>query len=62
MEAILVVTLSIDKPKDVAAAIKAIDPVNLPHFGGIILVAIDEPAREVVKWLSEGQEEKIHHG
>jgi hypothetical protein len=53
MEAILVITLSIEKPEDVVDSIKQINPPSIPHFAGAILVSMDQVARNVVKYLSD---------
>lgn len=53
MKYMIVLTLDLDNPDDVAAALKVIDPPSIPGFSGVMRVAIDPVATQIEEWLDE---------
>jgi hypothetical protein len=53
MRAIVVVSLALDQPEQLAEVLDAIKPPSIPHFDGEIRVAIDPVATRVIDWLDE---------
>ena len=58
MKCLLILTLDIKVPEDVAKAMDAIDPKNIPHFAGKAHIVIDPFATEIENWLAEDSGEK----
>jgi len=53
MRAIVVISLALDQPEQLAEALDAIKTPNIPHFDGEVRVAIDPVATTVIDWLDE---------
>lgn len=49
--AIVVISLAVDDAAQIAETLEALDPPNVPHFGGQVRVAVDPYASRVLDWL-----------
>jgi hypothetical protein len=54
MKVIIVLSLELDTPEQIVAAMTAIDPPHVPFFTGTARVAIMDDAAYVEGWLDEG--------
>ena len=53
MRAILVISLELPEPESITEVVSHIDPPNVPHFGGMVRIAVDPVASTVEHWLDE---------
>jgi hypothetical protein len=58
MNVIVVISLNMPDPQQIAEVLEHIDPPHIPHFAGQVRVAVGSDAQRIVNWL-EGTIEEL---